>query len=188
MPAQLQLSPVAGSANCLGRLTAAACARVHCHLLCPNYTLLRGSQLCVAAAGSRCVCAYTAHNRHGSITGRPAPPGQPWVKAFNIFNALGSIAFAYNFTGVLMEIQVGANGAAASGLALRHTASCSHCMHTTAAAQTRHSLHSMLQCGHAVKARAVCVLTVSALMLFATVLCHAVRRTRCTSLPRLSST
>lgn len=50
---------------------------------------------------------YAAHNRYGSITGRAAPPGQPWVKAFNIFNALGSIAFAYNFTGVLMEIQVG---------------------------------------------------------------------------------
>jgi hypothetical protein len=48
-----------------------------------------------------------AHNRYGNITGRAAPPGQPWVKAFNIFNALGSIAFAYNFTGVLMEIQVG---------------------------------------------------------------------------------
>ncbi len=31
------------------------------------------------------------------------------MKAFNIFNALGSIAFAYNFTGVLMEIQVGAS-------------------------------------------------------------------------------
>lgn len=27
------------------------------------------------------------------------------MKAFNVFNALGSIAFAYNFTGVLMEIQ-----------------------------------------------------------------------------------
>lgn len=48
-----------------------------------------------------------AHNKYGSITGRAAPPGQPWVKAFNVFNALGSIAFAYNFTGVLMEIQVG---------------------------------------------------------------------------------
>jgi hypothetical protein len=47
-----------------------------------------------------------AHNRFGSISGRAAPPGQPWVKAFNIFNALGSVAFAYNFTGVLMEIQV----------------------------------------------------------------------------------
>lgn len=57
-----------------------------------------------------CCCAHwlcvTAHNRFGSVTGRAAPPGQPWVKAFNIFNALGSIAFAYNFTGVLMEIQV----------------------------------------------------------------------------------
>jgi hypothetical protein len=49
-----------------------------------------------------------AHNRFGSISGRAAPPGQPWVKAFNIFNALGSVAFAYNFTGVLMEIQVSA--------------------------------------------------------------------------------
>lgn len=49
--------------------------------------------------------AAKAHNRFGSISGRAAPPGQPWVKAFNIFNALGSVAFAYNFTGVLMEIQ-----------------------------------------------------------------------------------
>jgi hypothetical protein len=101
-----------------------------------------------------CVCPrhplHAAHNRQGSITGRPAPPGQPWAKAFNVFNALGSIAFgergrvhahgtrlvpvspapppfhrhprvlmpvlmlpllcsqphpAYNFTGVLMEVQ-----------------------------------------------------------------------------------
>lgn len=69
------------------------------------------------------------------------------MKAFNIFNALGSIAFAYNFTGVLMEIQVGGDGAAAgavaSGLALRHTASCCswsglHGMQTSAAAQSVH--------------------------------------------------
>lgn len=32
---------------------------------------------------------------------------------FNIFNALGSICFAYNFTGVLMEIQVSQVGTSA---------------------------------------------------------------------------
>lgn len=60
----------------------------------------------MSACAAVAVCC-AAHNRLGNIAGRAAPPGQPRVKAFNIFNALGSIAFAYNFTGVLMEIQVG---------------------------------------------------------------------------------
>lgn len=46
--------------------------------------------------------ASQAHNRLGSVSGRSAPAAE---KAFNVFNALGSIAYAYNFTGVLMEIQ-----------------------------------------------------------------------------------
>uniref|UniRef100_A0A383V4H3 Amino acid transporter transmembrane domain-containing protein n=1 Tax=Tetradesmus obliquus TaxID=3088 RepID=A0A383V4H3_TETOB len=46
--------------------------------------------------------ASKAHHRLGSVYGRHAAPVP---KAMNIFNALGSIAFAYNFTGVLMEIQ-----------------------------------------------------------------------------------
>ncbi|KAF8062023.1 AAP2 [Scenedesmus sp. PABB004] len=46
--------------------------------------------------------AAQAHRRQGDLLGRPAPPLE---KALNVFNALGSIAFAYNFTGVLMEIQ-----------------------------------------------------------------------------------
>jgi hypothetical protein len=40
--------------------------------------------------------AAAAHNRLGSVYGRRAAP---LPKAMNIFNALGSIAFAYNFTG-----------------------------------------------------------------------------------------
>jgi hypothetical protein len=43
-----------------------------------------------------CCFAAAAHNRLGSVYGRHAAP---LPKAMNIFNALGSIAFAYNFTG-----------------------------------------------------------------------------------------
>lgn len=44
-----------------------------------------------------------AHNNAGTVEGRHAPSAE---KAYGVFNALGAIAFAYNFSSVLLEIQV----------------------------------------------------------------------------------
>jgi hypothetical protein len=54
---------------------------------------LEGTTDCLAFC---LLLAAAAHNRLGSVYGRRATPVH---KAMNIFNALGSIAFAYNFTG-----------------------------------------------------------------------------------------
>jgi hypothetical protein len=45
-----------------------------------------------------------AGNNYGSAAGKAAPPPE---KAFEVFNALGAVAFAYNFSAVQLEIQVG---------------------------------------------------------------------------------
>ena len=45
----------------------------------------------------------TASNNYGSVAGKAAPPAE---KAFEVFNALGAVAFAYNFSAVQLEIQV----------------------------------------------------------------------------------
>jgi hypothetical protein len=49
-------------------------------------------------------CASAANASNLTIVGRKL---EPRVKAFGVFNALGAIAFAYSFSAVLLEVQVG---------------------------------------------------------------------------------
>ncbi len=48
--------------------------------------------------------AHVAHNLHGTVGGFAGEDTAD--KVFGVLNALGTVAFAYNFATVLIEIQV----------------------------------------------------------------------------------
>lgn len=56
---------------------------------------------------------FAAGNKHGDVGGNPGNTTAD--KAFGVLNALGDIAVAYNFTPVLVEIQVRKTGVVVYG-------------------------------------------------------------------------